>query len=489
MRTPWSRGPSWPPKSDLALAEEGRRWLREYNRTRSGSEPSDRTVEEYGKALRRMHDKRLRPETMAGTKRSFYYLRAAVLAYAAIRLRKVLPKLDTASKETPTEDAKAAWAKSVFILRVAVNTMRRYPPGESGYFVEDGRRCPWDPSMTDESVRSRSRSNDVEAVQAALPDGWMETLWRVVSTSRTKYLEAIAIELASGCRRQELLLGVRVATDGVRLRLMVRGAKTNRGHGRRLRVFAIDHAVHPWHDHLIRTAVAEGSQKGGVHVLDVQIGNVKTYTSAFSSLADKCRFWMPYLWTVASTEPQPVRAALAVLLATGWTPEKVSKGAVVEAVGDGIVVKSLRGRGASHMVAAPIQPWETYLAELAAMGGAEVRARDADAFTAKVKALKAATPVASITPYVSRHAVSASRKLETRLSPQEVVSMTPAERDAYESRRREEVARTLGHASVKTQGRYGAPWASKGSTGISATRGAARDRCPVEPRPGAKPDA
>jgi integrase len=489
MRTPWSNSAPWPPKSDLELIEEGKRWLREYDVTRSANPPSERTLAEYAKAVRRMRDRRLLPERAAGTKRSFYYLRASVLALAAIRLRECLPKLEAASGQAPTDEAKAAWAKSIEALRGPVGTMRRYPPGESGYFMKGDRKCAWDPSMTAETVRTRRRTNDVEAVQAALPDGWMETLWRVVSTSRTKYIDAIAVELALGCRREELLKGVRVATDGQRLRIIVRGAKTDRDHGRRLRVVAIDRAVHPWHDHLIRSAVAEGSRKGGVHVFEIRIGNVKTYTNAFSSLADKCRFWMPYLWTAASAEPQPVRAALAVLLATGWTPKKVSKGAVVEAVGDDVVVRPLHGRGGSHVVAAPIQPWETYLAELAAMGAAEVRAWDADAFTAKVKALKAATPVASITPYVSRHAVSASRKLETRLSPQEVAAMTPAERDAYESRRREEVARTLGHASVKTQGRYGAPWASKGSTGITAARGVARDRKPAEPKPGAKPEA
>lgn len=110
-------------------------------------------------------------------------------------------------------------------------------------------------------------------------------------------------------------------------------------------------------------------------------------------------------------------------------------------------------------------------------------------FPAKVKALKAATPVSSITPYVARHGVSASRKLETRLTPDQTASLTPDEREAYERARREEVARTLGHASLKTQGGYGSPWASKGSTGITAARGVARNWRPVEPKPDAKPDA
>lgn len=487
MRPPWSRAAVWPPKSDLVLADEGRRWLDEYDRTRSGNGPSDKTLAEYGKAVRRMHEKRLHPETMAGTKRSFYYLRAAVLALASIRLRKVLPKLEAASKGMATDEAKAAWAKSVSALRGAIEAMRRYPPGESGFFVEDGRKCPWDPSMTHVSVRRRSRSTDVEATQAALPKGWTETLWQVVSKSGTKYLDAIAVELATGCRREELLMGVRIATDGTRLRIMIRGAKTNRNHGRRLRVVSIDHPVHPWHSHLIETAMREGVPAGNIRKLDVGIGNVSTYTGIFSSLADRCGFWRPFLWTAARTEPQPLRNALAVLMATGWTPEKVAGGVMIEAAGDGVVVRPLIGRRSSRVVSAPVEPWEVHLAKLAAKGPAEVKVKDANNFPAKVKALKAATPVSSITPYVARHAVSASRKLETRLTPEQTTSMTPAEREAYERARREEVARTLGHASTKTQGRYGAPWASKGSTGITAARGATRDMRPASSKPDAKP--
>lgn len=488
MRTPWSRGPSWPPKSDLGLLAEGRRWLDEYDGTRSANPPSEKTLAEYRKAVRRMSERRLLPERAAGTKRSFYFLRAAVLARAAIRLRELLPKMEAASRGEPTEEARRVWAKSMETLQSAVGTMRRYPPGEAGYFIKDGRKCAWHPSMTHASVRKRSRSTDVEAVQAALPKGWMETLWQVVSKSGTKYLDAIAVELASGCRRQELLLGVRVATDGHRLRIMVRGAKTNRGHGRRLRVIAIDRPSLPWHAHLIQAAMQDGVRVGSVRKLDVGIGNVSTYTGVFANLADRCGFWKPFLWTAARTESQSVRDALSVLLATGWTPEKISRGGVVEAVGDGFVVRPLRGRGTSHAVAAPIQPWETHLAKMAAKGPVEVRVKDANGFPAKVKALKAATPVSSITPYVARHGVSASRKLETRLTPEQAASLTPDERDAYERSRRAEIARTLGHASLRTQGGYGSPWASKGSTGITAARGVARDKRPVAPRPDTKPE-
>lgn len=479
---------AWPPQADLELAAEGQRWLHEYDRTRSGGAPSPKTVEEYGKALKRMLDRGLRPESMAGTKASFYYLRAAVLFHSAKRLRETLPKLDAAAKGTPTDEATAAWNRLVSAVRGAVEAMRRYPPGEPEVFVVDGRRCPWDPSMTDESIRQRSRSNDVEAVQAALPKGWMETLWRTVTDSRTKYLDAIAVELSTGCRRQELLMGVRVATDGKRLRIMVRGAKTNSGHGRKLRVAAIDRPVHSWHDHLIDQALSEGVPKGNIHVLEVQVGNVNTYTGVFSSLADKCGFWRLPVWTAARTEPQPFRDALAAMLATGWSAEKVAAGVAVEPAGDGVVIRPLKGRGRSHVVAAPIEPWEANLAKLAAEGTVEITVPDANGFPTKVRKLKAASPVASITPYVVRHAISAARKAETRLPPDRLAAMTAAERDAYEKRRREEVARTLGHASTRTQSGYGAPWHSKGSTGITATRGTARDRRPAGPKPEAKPE-
>lgn len=460
------RGSGFRPSSaDLADLEEGRRLLDAF-----GSPPSEATMAQYRAAVERMRRRALRPEQMAGTKRSYYFLRAALLAHAADRLRGALPGLEASSSSRDADPE--AWDAGMRVLRAALELARRYPPGDRDSFMEEGGRCAWSPAMTDPAIRARSRSTDVESTQAALPAGWMSVFWDVVVGSGTKYASAIAVELSVGCRRKELRKGVRVATDGRRMKVMVRGCKTDRGHGRRLRVVEFAEPIHPWHRYLLENAVRQGRRFGKVHVLDVSIRTESTYTGVFAHLADKAGFWRPSVWEAARGESKHVRDALAVVMATGWTARKVAAGVVVEAIGEGVAIRPRYGRARGAVVDRLAEPWELHLGELATRATGGVAVDGGAALEGRLAALKAASPVGSVTPYVGRHAVSAMAKAETRLPPSAAVSMSPEERAACEARRRDEVARVLGHASPKTQSGYGRAGAAKGSSGITAARGA-----------------
>lgn len=461
---------------DAEIVREARRLLRDYERTRAGSQPSEKTEAEYAKAVRRMRKRNLLPETMAGTKSSYYYLRAALLWMAASKLREHLPTLINLGSRRGYPDADDAWMKAMALVRAAVEAMRKYPPGEPEILILDGKRCPWAPEMMDPSMRRERRPNDVEYKQQALPEGWMEEFWAEVETSRTKYADAVAVQFATGCRPEELKKGTVVASDGIRLRIFVKGAKTNRGHGTRLLCFRIDSLVHPWHRHLAESAELDGRTfgRGSVSVLDVSIGNVRTYGGIFANLAENVGFWRPDAWKASKSEPAGFRDAFAAVLTARWPAEKVAAGVWLHAEGSGFVLSPSVGRGRPVRVENPTAPWERHVAKLAATagaGGVLLRRGDVNGFVSKVQALKASSPLATLSPYVVRHAIAASRKAELRLDPERAAAMSKEERAEFERQRLMEVAKTLGHSSTKTQSAYGSPWASKGSTGITAVKG------------------
>ena len=447
------------------LVLDGRELLREHARTREGGPPNAESLAKYAKDVRRMARRRLLPERMAGCKATFYRLRAAALALAAERAGDALNRMEAMAKaggfrleDGPKGEPPSGWREAADSLSAAVETMRRYPPGEAETFVRDGRRCLWEPALVHPSMLGLvGRSTDVERVQEALPQGWRETVWREAFRSGTSFLDAIAVGLATGCRPHELRKGVSVLSGKDGMRICVRGAKTNRGHGLRLRSLPVEDFSLPWMSWLRDAAMQRGSPSlGEVRRLDVTAPSRNGYADAFAAAADRCGFWKAGVWDAAEGR----RDAVAVSLATSLPPGRL--GPVSHVRSDAVGFTVLPAKGDPFRVATPSEPWEIHLKDAAVKAGGLLRVAFGNPaeWGKEMKRLKRESPLGRVSPYNARHAISAILKSE-------LSAMSPEER-------RDGVRRALGHASGETSGGYGRAGAAKGRSGLGPAKGASR---------------
>lgn len=503
-------------RSDIELARKVAAQLRDYDRTRRGHGPSAASMDAYRADVARLRKLGLLPEQAAGTKKTYYRYRAALLAVSAERARSTLDsmaamaarhgyafnvdtnvdKLDANSARTfnvdtnvgsnvdmlspislrdiPAEDAEA-WSGYRGFLETCGRAFDRYPPGEAETIVLNDGRCLWTPELVAPSRKARlGRSNDVERKQAMLPDGWMHGFWSAVERSQTEYRDAFAVTQSVGLRPEELQKGVLVTTDGRGLRFEILGAKTNRDHGFDRRVTEIAEAIHPWHRHLVARALADGFGAGQTRSLPVAVRSKNAYSQVYAYFMRQAGFWAEPFWRNASASlkgEELSRVASGMMLGPDHRPGTVAGGLRVTLDPDTktLRLRTVGGRLLVEAGADDEQPWVRHLVRECQQSGGdigngvmaiEIPTVPATDWKRGWGEIAKRTDLWSCTAYVARHAVIASLKAE--LAGRD--DLTPEERKVM-------IGEAVGQRSVRTQGGYGRASAAKGSVGITSAAG------------------
>lgn len=361
------------------LLREAEALLLAFARSRGGRSPSQTTMAAYRADVRRMAERRLLPERMAGTPAAFHRYRAAALAVAADRLERAskemaesmaargpLANVDNVDKVgDPEAEAATAmgiplgegFSKAVKAVRDAVALMRRYPPGTRGVVGPKGP-VSWSPEMTDPSMRPRlGRSVRDSGADARLPDGWREAAWAEAMQAGSRHLAAFACMLAAPVGKADLARGVSVATDGESLRIMPRGTGV-------LKACRPTDPEAPWTRFLAETAASEGRPfaSGKARVLHVAVGRPDGMRETFLHFAAKGLLRFPdFAWAEALRTGFGRPDALAVRLATGWGWTELKGGCSVR---NG----SVEAGGVSVAFDAST-PWGSFLSGLAEAAG------------------------------------------------------------------------------------------------------------------------
>lgn len=320
------------------LLREAEALLLAFRRSRGGRSPSQATMAAYRADVRRMAERRLWPERMAGTANAFHRYRAAALAVAADRLERASKEMaetlaarglpsgtnvdNVVNVDNPEAEAASAmgiplgdgFRKAVKAVSDAVALMRRYPPGTRGVV---GPRGPvsWSPEMTDASMRGRVGCGTRDSgADERLPDGWREAAWAEAVEAGSRHLAAFACLLSAPVGTAGLARGVSVATDGESLRIMPRGQGF-------LKAFRPAETEAPWTRFLRETAMSDGKPfgSGKVGVLQVTVPKPKGMRETFMHFAAKGLLRFPdFAWAEALRTGFGRPDALAVKLATGW---------------------------------------------------------------------------------------------------------------------------------------------------------------------------
>lgn len=207
------------------------------------------TAQHYLCGYLRMENAKKTPVEMAGTKRSFYFYRAAMIFVVRYQIKQVLREIAN-SKQLRNDEIDEKNYKELLRL---VEVIEKYPPdpnhkrrpelqnttsillGEWTKTQQQLKKEQLEDGFAPGPKKPMRQTNKKKGL-SKLPRDWREQYWEKVKTSN--YADAIAILYCTGCRPGELQIGVEVSLDeDQNLVFRITGIKTHSGkYGQRLRV-------------------------------------------------------------------------------------------------------------------------------------------------------------------------------------------------------------------------------------------------------------
>lgn len=186
---------------------------------------SDSTLAQYKAAFARMERQGLTPEKIAGTARSYYFYRAALVHDAASKIRETLTVTDRAVKQGRLDE----WEQGVHRLEKLSRELDRYKPDPNGKHLEQRTISHWAVEAEKRELAGQTiHSNTKRTRLRGLPDDWRDQMFANAKTS--KYRDAIAVLAATGARPAELEKGITVSlTNENTLTFTIIGVKTHTG--------------------------------------------------------------------------------------------------------------------------------------------------------------------------------------------------------------------------------------------------------------------
>ncbi len=215
---------------------------------------SESTVAQYKAAYTRMEREGLTPEKMAGTARSYYFYRAALVHHVATEIRQTLTHTDRAAKQGLSE----AWEQGVKRLEQLVHTLDHYRPDPDGKHLDQRIISRWAVEAEKrQRLGERIHSHSKRSRLRGLPMDWRDQMFEGAKNS--KYQNAIAVLAATGARPAEFEKGILIGiANADTLRFTIAGVKLHNGkYGQETRTLEIS-ANTLATKHLLNLAQAQG---------------------------------------------------------------------------------------------------------------------------------------------------------------------------------------------------------------------------------------
>lgn len=217
--------------------------------------PGEETQQKYKKANDRMGRRKQLPAQIAGTKRSFYFYRAAFV-YSLIGIAKSnLSKADAALKNGDWD----VWRSTIKFMSGHIQRLDIYPHDQKRSRLRRGEKSLWN---NENPPPSQSKRKGL----GTLPDDWQERIWAGIP-SKSQYRSAIAVLTCTGARPGEIEKGVAVSLNPQGgLVLTIHGIKTHGGNcGQAVRTLTVA-SEGPAARHLAEKIKLEGGLKGEIIV-------------------------------------------------------------------------------------------------------------------------------------------------------------------------------------------------------------------------------
>lgn len=215
---------------------------------------SESTLAQYKAGYARMERQGLTPEKIAGTARSYYFYRAALVHHVAAEIRETLTLTDRAAKQ----GLAGAWEQGVKRLEQLTHTLDYYRPDPEGKHLDQGIISRWaveaeKRQRTGERIHSHSKRSRLRG----LPVDWRDQMFKGAKNS--KYHNAIAVLAATGARPAEFEKGIVVSVANAdTLRFTISGVKLHNGkYGQETRTLDISASTLPT-KHLLSIVQAHG---------------------------------------------------------------------------------------------------------------------------------------------------------------------------------------------------------------------------------------
>jgi len=186
---------------------------------------SESTLAQYKAGYARMEQQGLTPEKIAGTARSYYFYRAALVHNVATEIRQALTDTDRAAKQGLSE----AWEQGVKRLEHLAHRLDHYRPDPDGKHLDQRIISRW-------AVEAEKRQRAGERIEShskrsrlrGLPVDWRDQMFEGAKNS--KYQTAIAVLAATGARPAEFEKGILVGiANADTLRFTIAGVKLHNG--------------------------------------------------------------------------------------------------------------------------------------------------------------------------------------------------------------------------------------------------------------------
>lgn len=207
------------------------------------------TAQHYLCGYLRMKNAEKTPVEMAGTKRSFYFYRAALLFVVRYQIKQVLREIANSRPPGNDEIDEKNYTELLRLVEVFDKYLpdpnhKRLPKLQNTTSVHLGEWTKTQQQLAKEKQEDElapgpkkpMRQTNKKKGLSTLPPDWREQYWEKVKTSI--YADAIAVIYCTGCRPGELQIGVEVSLDdGQNLVFKITGIKTHSGkYGQQQRV-------------------------------------------------------------------------------------------------------------------------------------------------------------------------------------------------------------------------------------------------------------
>jgi integrase len=228
------------------------RWLREQCRNILDQKISDSTKEQYRTVGLRLEKTRSQLgehvdlSAYVGNAKTFYAYRAATRFYAAEEGRKAISAYDKATKQNDAIAKAEAWQKIVMYAADLVRYPKDSTPGlpnntEIKLGLTDKKQAGEPAEAKKNGVaaigKSTSKLSDANAINKKYPE-WKYLLWEHFSTTKSHWLDQVAVSSLTGCRPAELN-DVDIQQKNGMLVITIPGAKVREFSGQPWRRFTI----------------------------------------------------------------------------------------------------------------------------------------------------------------------------------------------------------------------------------------------------------
>lgn len=245
--------------------------------------PCEKTQQAYTKDVERLSrvNADIQVALKAATaKNSYYRNRAAVVFHQMRELEAAVRMVEEAERACDAE----AYAAHCCRVDECLNRVRALPPDPKFLRVKAGASGEWT-RINAASPRKKQRETGKRKSLRGLPDGWRERIW--ACAQRSKYRDALAVTMLTGCRPAELVKGVEIlVADDSGLDVEIQGAKLTRYSGQKLRWLTYPTSDAPWELYLHQLVALSGKPS-------VTISLIESQKKRFS---DTVSTWSKRLW-------------------------------------------------------------------------------------------------------------------------------------------------------------------------------------------------